>query len=92
VVIAGLAPDEGGSLPAPPVGQVVLSVPSPEALALEPDAIRRVIDRAGSGAEPLVIVVEEAETLLEEQLQPVIEASRHAPRSVVLRVIHATDG
>jgi hypothetical protein len=91
VVTVGLAPDPDGRLAAPETGHVVASVPSPQALAVESEAIRRVIQGAGGGTEPLLIVVEEAETLLEEQLAPVIEASLHAPRSVILRVIHAAD-
>ena len=42
-----------GHLDAPPAGAVVLSVPSPEALAREADEVRRVIAHAGPGVEPL---------------------------------------
>ena len=91
VVIVGLAPDPHGHLAAPEAGHVVASVASPQALPVEAEAIRLAIEGAGGGAEPLIILVEEAEELLEEQLAPVIEASLHAPRSVILRVIHAAD-
>ena len=43
---------------APDAGQVVLSVPSPEALRREGDVVRQVIDAAGTSTEPIVIVVE----------------------------------
>lgn len=90
-MIVGLAPDPEGSLPAPEAEHVVASVPSPEGLADEPDEIRRAIQRAGGGEEPLMIVVAEAEELLSDQLAPVIDASVRAPRPVILRVIHVTD-
>jgi hypothetical protein len=91
-VIVGLAPDPDGRLAAPDPGHVIVSVPSPEALAEEPEAVRRAIEGAGGGVEPLLVVVEEAEALLEEHLAPVIEGSLHAPRGVIPRVIHAAAG
>ena len=88
-MIVGLAADPEGRLEAPVDEHVIVTVPAPQALAEEPDEIRRAIEHAGGGAEPLLIVVEEAEDLAEDQLAPVIEASAHAPRTVILRVIHA---
>jgi hypothetical protein len=92
VVIVGLAPDAEGQLPVPDTGQVVLSVPSPEALVRQADVISRVVDGAGDEVEPLVVVVEQAEELREEELRPLIDASRRTRRDVILRVIHASDG
>ena len=68
-------------------GQVVLSVPSPEALTSEADEARRVIAGAGSGAEPLVVVVEAAETLREDELAVLVEAAGHTSRPVILRIM-----
>jgi len=85
VIDAGPA-DDRGRLAAPDAGLVVLSVPSPEALARDPDDVHRVIAGAGTGVEPLVVVVEAAETLREDELAPVIEAARHTDRAVILRV------
>lgn len=81
--------DASGQLEASTGGEVVFSVASPEALAREADEVRRVITRAGTGVEPLVIVVEAAEELREDELAAVIEAADHASRSVILRVIRA---
>jgi hypothetical protein len=89
VVVEALAPDEEGNLDPPADGEVVLSVPSPEALAREPDQVRRVIAHAGTGVEPLVIVVEVAEELRDDELEAVIAATPHAPRPVILRVIRS---
>jgi hypothetical protein len=66
---------------------VVLSVPSPEGLAREPDEVRRVIDKATGATEPLVILVEDAESLREEELEPVLDAASRAHTSVILRVL-----
>ncbi len=81
------ATDEEGNLEPPLGGEVVLSVPSPEALARQADEVRRVIAHAGTGAEPLVVVVEAAEVLRDEELAPALEAAAHTSRPVILRVI-----
>ena len=87
VVIEHSDPDEAGNLEPPDVGEVVLSVPSPEELAREADEVRRVIGRAGTGTEPLVIMIEAAEELREEELAPVLEAAAHTERAVIVRII-----
>jgi hypothetical protein len=60
---------------------------SPEALARDPDEVRRVIEQAGAGVEPLVVEVEAAEELRDEELAAVVEATRRARRPVILRVV-----
>ena len=79
--------DAEGNLEASAVGEVVLSVLSPEALARDPDEVRRVIEQAGAGVEPLVVEVEAAEELRDEELAAVVEATRRARRPVILRVV-----
>ena len=79
--------DPDGNLQAVGAGEVVLSVPSPETLAREADQVRRVIARAGTGEEPLLVVVEAADELREEEITPVLEAATHARRAVILRII-----
>jgi hypothetical protein len=78
--------DVDGRIAPPDVGQVVLSVPSPESLTREQDEVRRVIERAGPGDEPLVVVVEAAEELRDDELAVVLDAADRAPRPVVLHV------
>jgi hypothetical protein len=90
VVEAGVT-DEQGNLEPPLAGEIVLTVPAPEALARQADDVRRVLDEAGTGIEPLVIVVEAAEMFLDEELGPVIAAADRAPRPVILRVIHPAE-
>jgi hypothetical protein len=86
VVVEAGPTDAEGNLEPPGAGEVVLSLPSPEALAREADEVRRVIGQAGTGVEPLVIVVEAAEELREDELAAVLDAAGHASRAVILRV------
>ena len=86
VVTAGPA-DAEGHLEPPDAGEVVLSVPSPEAFAREPDEVRRVIARAGTGEEPLVVVVEAADEVRGDELAAVLAAAEHTSRGVILRVL-----
>lgn len=87
VVVQVGATDAEGNLEPPDAGEVVLSVSSPEALAREGAEVQRVIAHAGTGIEPLVLVVEAAEELREEELTAVVEAAGHTSRPVILRVI-----
>jgi hypothetical protein len=87
-VVVELGPtDPEGNLEAETAGEVVLSVPSPETLEREPDEVRRVIARAGTGTEPLVVVVEAAEELRQDELASVLDAAGEASRPVILRVV-----
>ena len=87
VVIEHGPADSHGHLETGDTGQIVLSVPSPEGLAREPDEVHRVITQAGTGAEPLVVVVEAAEELRDDELAAVLEAAGHSSRPVILRVM-----
>jgi hypothetical protein len=87
VVVEFGTADREGNLEPPAAGEVVLSVPSPEALVRESDEVRRVIARAGTGVEPLVLVVEAAEELRDDELAAVLEATRNRKRPVIMRII-----
>jgi hypothetical protein len=89
VVVEPVAPDAEGNLDPPAAGEVVLSVPSPESLSRDAAEVRRVLAQAGEGVQPLVIVVEVAEQLREEELAPVLDGARRASRPVILRVIRS---
>jgi hypothetical protein len=78
--------DEQGNLEAAAAGQVVMSVPSPEALRTQAGDLERVIRDAGTGSEPLVVSVAAAEELSERELAPLLDASAHARRPVILRI------
>jgi hypothetical protein len=86
---AGPAAGSGAPGLGPPrAGEIVLSVLSPEALARDPQEVERVIGGAGQGDQPLVIIVDAAEELREDELVVVVDAAaRAAPRPVILRVL-----
>jgi hypothetical protein len=87
VVVQTGPTDDEGRLEAAAAGQPILSLPSPEALERESAAVRRVVGQAGEGVEPIVLVLEAAEALSEEQLRVVVDAAAHTSRAVILRVI-----
>ncbi len=87
VVVEAGPTDAEGNLEAEAAGEVVLSLPSPEGLSREADEVRRVIAQAGTGVDPLVIVIEAAEELRDEELAPALAATAHTSRAVILRVI-----
>jgi len=87
VVVEAGPTDALGHLEAPAAGQVVLSVLSPEALEREATEVRRVIRHAGTGTEPLVVVVEAAEELRAEELAAILDAASHTSRPVILRIV-----
>jgi hypothetical protein len=87
VVVEAGPTDVEGNLEAPAAGQVVLSLPSPEALEREAGQVRRVIAHAGTGIQPLVVEVEAAEGLRESELEALLDATHHASRAVILRIV-----
>ena len=87
VVVEHGPTDEEGVLEPSVAGQVVLSVPSPEALRRQADELHQVIDEAGTGTQPIVVVVEAADALREDELSAVVAAAQRARRAVILRVI-----
>jgi hypothetical protein len=86
VVLDHLQRGADGSLGPPRAGQVVLSVPSPEALR-EQDEVRRSVAETDTGDEPPVIIVEAGEFLREDELAPVLEAADLADRTVIVRIL-----
>jgi len=87
VVLDHIETDVDGRLDPPPAGAVVLSVPSPEALRRDRQEVEDAIGLAVTGDEPLVIVVEGAEELREDELAVVLDAADRADRVVILRVM-----
>jgi hypothetical protein len=86
VVVDQVAAEPGGRLGPPETGEVVMSVLSPEALTRDQQQVRDVI-RHAAGAGPLVIIVEAAEELREDELAVVLDAAARGRRDVVLRVM-----
>jgi len=87
VAVDRVAGDVEGRLGPPQAGEVVLSVLSPEALIRESQQVQEVVRRAPGTGEPLVIVVQAAEELREDELAAVLAAAAHTHRHVILRVM-----
>ena len=87
VLIQHLPADSEGRLISPDGGEVILSVPSPEALKRESGEVSRLIRAREEEGEPLVIIVEDAEYLREEELSAVLDGAAHTRRAVLLRVL-----
>ncbi|HEY6778229.1 MAG TPA: hypothetical protein VI122_17115 [Thermoleophilaceae bacterium] len=87
VVIDAGPTDSDGYLEPPAAGKVVLSVASPEALAREAEEVRRVIRGAGKGVDPLVVVVEAAEELRDDEVAAILDAAGRTSRVVILRIM-----
>ncbi len=88
VVVEHLAAGEDGRLAEPAAaGEIVQSVLSPEALRREPDEVRGVIRRAAGTGGPLIVRVEGAEYLREEELTAILDAAAETQRIVIMRIM-----
>ncbi len=83
--------DEQGNLEAL-AGETVISVPSFELLEQQVDQLRHTLRQAGTGTQPLVIVVGAAEQINDGLATAVVEAARDGPRPVLIRVIRPSEG
>ena len=72
-------------------GEVVLALPAPQELERRAAELTRVLDQAGLGTAPLVVVVQAGEELREEEAAPLVEAARAARRPVILRIIRPSE-
>ena len=87
VVLDHVVPDASGCLGPPQAGQVIMSVLSPEAFTREPGEVMDAIHGAPATDGPLVILVEVAEELREDELAVVADAATSAHRWVILRIM-----
>lgn len=87
VTLEHVAGDVEGRLGPPEAGEVVMSVLSPEALKRDGQQVQDVVRRAADTDEPLVITVQAAEELREDELAAVLAATAHTHRRVILRVM-----
>ena len=75
-----------GRLEPPEASEIVMSVLSPEALR-QPSEVRDAIEQAPDKRKPLMIIVEAAEELREEELAVVVDAAERAHRKVIIRIM-----
>ena len=86
VMLDHIEVDPPGDIGPPEVGEVVLSVLSPEGLR-NAQEVRDAVAQTEVTHEPLTIVVQAAEELREDELAVVLDAARRADRQVVLRIM-----
>ena len=86
IVLEHLPADAGGRILPPAGGEVVLSVLSPEALR-DAEQVEQVIRQAPAAGEPLVVRVQDAEELRDDELAAVLDAAAHTRRVVILQVL-----
>jgi hypothetical protein len=87
VVLEHLTAGPDGKLAPPEAGEILLTVPSPEALRRQADEVlREVVDAAEDGG-PLVVLVEGAEYLREDEIAPVLDAAAATKRVLILRIL-----
>jgi hypothetical protein len=88
VVVTPVTPVGDTSRIEPPAtGTVVFSLPSPEVLLRDADDVRRAVDLAPPGAEPVVVLLAAADALREEHLALLVEAGARAPSALVVAVL-----
>ena len=71
----------------PSAGTVVLSLPSPEGLLRERDELRGTIAQAAEVDEPLIVLLEAASELREDELRAAVDAADRTQRAVMLVVL-----
>jgi hypothetical protein len=86
VVLDHVLAGADGRLGPPEAGEIVMSVLSPEALR-QPSEVRDAIELAPEKHRPLMIIVEAAEELREEELTVVVDAAERAHRQVIVRIM-----
>ena len=86
VVLDHLPPDENGRLGPPSAGEVIMSVPSPEALR-DSQEVSDTVGQTDTGDQPPVIIVEAAEYLREDEVAGVLDAADRADRTVIVRIL-----
>ena len=87
VVVEHLQPGADGKLLPPEAGEIVLNVPSPETLRREPEQVGQAISRAADDGRPLVVLVEGAEQLRDDELSTILQAALTAGGIVIMRIL-----
>jgi hypothetical protein len=87
VVVQRLTAGADGRLAPPEVGEIVLSVPSPEALRRESIDVAADVAAANRDGGPLTVIIEAAEFLRDDELEAVLVAAAETDRVVILRIM-----
>jgi hypothetical protein len=87
VVLEHLPAGPDGTLLPPEAGEVVLTVASPEALRRDAAEVERAIRGAAADGGPLVVLVDAAGYLRDNELTAVLDAAGSTRRAVILRIM-----
>jgi hypothetical protein len=87
VLLEHVPREDDGRLGPPAAGEVVMSVLSPEDLTQRQAEVRDVISSAPDRHQPLMIIVQAAAELREDELSPVLDAAARTGRPVIMRVV-----
>ncbi|HEU5421794.1 MAG TPA: hypothetical protein VFV41_29220 [Streptosporangiaceae bacterium] len=87
VVLEHLPAGEDGRLLPPEAGEILLTVPSPESLRRDQAEVERVLRSAAADGGPLVVLVDVAEYLRDDELGAVLDAAGSTRRTVILRIM-----
>lgn len=87
IIVELIPAGDDGTLEPPEAGEVIMSLPSPETLKREPEQIRAAVSGAAAGEGALVILIEAAEYMREDELAVALDAANLARRLVILRVL-----
>ena len=87
VLLEHVPREDDGRLGPPAAGEVVMSVLSPEDLTQRRAEVRDVIGSAADRHQPLMIIVQAAAKLREDELAPVLDAAARTGRPVIMRVV-----
>ena len=87
VVLEHLSAGPDGTLTPPEAGEILLTVPSPEALRRNPGYVLGVVTAAAEDGGPLVLLVEGAEYLRDDEIAPVLDAAAATKRVLILRIL-----
>ena len=87
MVLEHLSAGPDGTLTPPEAGEILLTVPSPEALRRNPDYVLEVVTAAEEDGGPLVLLVEGAEYLRDDEIAPVLDAAAATKRVLILRIL-----
>jgi hypothetical protein len=90
VIVEHLGAGEDGKLLPPEAGEVVLGVPSPETFRREPEQVTGAISAAAEDGPPLVILVDGAESLRDDEVGTILDAAAQTDRIVILRILAGT--
>jgi hypothetical protein len=90
VIVEHLGAGEDGKLLPPEAGEVVLGVPSPETFRREPEQVTAAISAAAEDGPPLVILVDGAESLRDDEVGIILDAAAQTDRIVILRILAGT--